>query len=409
MLFTPRMRMAANIGRGAFRVLGNVSRRVANRRKKRGKVRFPRVSKLLTGPNQISQMGMPAQISTTMQTQAAFSQTIGGMELIASIIGMPEGSFSHNHIPLDATNGLAWPRVAMIASQFEKFHVNSASLVYRPTVSTQSTGTVYLAFLPDATVPEPSTAEGMSGIVGCVQTTPWQAAQVECPAQYLNAITRWLFVREDPAYNNDPLGKDNLNNAGTLAYGMLHVDPEQEGQQIGSFHLRYSVTVAQPKVDVDYNLASGVLAFNRMTGLVSVGTSPLRFQPPDVFTKTKISAGSWLFFHAGLARPPLIAADNKWLTCKAINDKLFVYVVPHGRLILRVADIKMFLQFSHILYFSHRSKDILPWYSPNNLPPPPKLPTVPPPDITPVDDTLESFAATAASSTLYKHPKPPVD
>jgi len=351
-------------GRMAFQAALSATKAIAQATQKRRRARgkgpvFPRLAGIAGGSTQVQTVGVPGQFSTTQRNTPPMSQRVAGTELIAPIT--PSGSaFSTYFAVIDATDDLTWPRLCALASQYEKFTVNSLVLIYRGIASTAVTGNIMLAFVPDRNMAAPTSIDEMMSYAGAVTSNAYTSVELPVPQQYLAGITRSLFVR-------DLNSTDNLNNAGKFVWALKDCSVSTV---IGTLSVKYDITVTQPVS----NLSVGAMAVCPVhvdnTNFILTVKGP---RPPIIcndtlygFVKRRRPALFWLIAYdpADVPTKPTITFDGVALPVTDLSPRaaMMAVSIPPGPGAVNVdfaGDDSKYTGYSILM--SHRPGDLLNW------------------------------------------------
>ena len=268
-LADPRVRTAArNAGIATIRALGRNRQRRANQgrwyfgrrvgippRRRRNADASVSTSALLNAVVTSQPVARSAKVATNPTTQTFNAVGVDWLTDVANTL--VENPYVES-FAINPAEPSSFPRLAHIASQYQKYVFNSVSLVYTPSCATTQKGTLYIAPIRDPTAALPTTVLQMRGLSGCKSSAVRDGMTITfTKAQLSNALNG--FYCEAP----DGVTPDLDNVTRTCGRMVLMLDGvAKDDGVVGTLVLRYSFTLSDPKTTPEGAALAGGYRFD---------------------------------------------------------------------------------------------------------------------------------------------------
>lgn len=256
--------------------------------------------------------------STRMRTDPApqvFNAT--GLDWLTDVscVTNPVGGVYVESYPINPAEPWTFPRLSNIASQYQKYTVNSVTLMYTPTCPTSQKGTIYIAPLRNPTDPIPQTPQTMRGLSGCFSGAVREVLTVTFGKAQLSSAFNGFYC--GPPKGIDPASDDVTKTCGRFAL-MLDGVAQADGV-VGVLSLKYSFVLSDPKQSAEGSALTGSYEIDAVNSTsinindVSniVGSPPL-FPFGTLFRKRVTTPMLLLITHEETAAPdsPVVNVDG---------------------------------------------------------------------------------------------------
>nr|AXP98803.1 coat protein [Elderberry aureusvirus 1] len=185
------------------------------------------------------------------------SVTISHRELLGQWNNSPglvvNQGVADNIYRVNPSNGVLFPWLQTLASNFDQYTFGNVSLQYVPLCSTTETGRVAMYFDKDSQDLEPADRVELASMAHLTETSAWAEATLNIPTDGLKRFT-------DDSATADPKLLD-LGQIGVATYGGSGTNP------VGDIFIRYTITFHEPQ-------ASSGLVSTIQTGTGSVNSGP---------------------------------------------------------------------------------------------------------------------------------------
>jgi hypothetical protein len=179
---------------------------------------------------------------------------------------------------LNPSNGILFPWLQSIASNFDQYKFDNVRLSYVPLCATTETGRVALYFDKDSQDPLPADRVELANMPHLSETAPWAESQLNVPVDKVKRFT------------NDNTTADqklvDLGQIGIATYGGGGTNP------VGDLFIHYTVTFfePQPSAGIFETEQTGAGSSNSGPDLISVGgdaiSTVIGFKSPGTFLLT---------------------------------------------------------------------------------------------------------------------------
>ena len=213
-------------------------------------------------------------------------------EYVADVSALSTSAYGIvNSVPLNPGIGSLGPWLALIAQNFEMYHINSLKFHFVSSAPTSTQGTFYMAIDYDAADAAPITKASMLSNQSAIGTSIWNS----CTLNYL------------PLKSADQIGKytRQLAVAGTdiktYDIGILYLAAESAlSASPGDLYCEYDIVLKIPQVPATTALASSMKSSNTGGGVVvssptDARTGNIAIADPE----TPATSGQWRFYAPG--------------------------------------------------------------------------------------------------------------
>ena len=221
-------------------------------------------------------MAAPVAISRTIKgSRPKFSRSSGSVtvthrELLVQVNNtsafLVNGGQRSNVYRVNPSNGLLFPWLSTIATNFDQYKFNSVALEYIPLCATTETGRVAMYFDKDSQDPEPSDRVELANMAHLNENAPWAEGRLRVPIDNIKRFT-------NDSNTSDPKLVD-LGQVGFATYGGGGTNPA------GDIFVSYTVTFfePQPSAGLVQTVQTGVGAQNFGPGYVVTSNTSTDFQ-----------------------------------------------------------------------------------------------------------------------------------
>lgn len=174
------------------------------------------------------------------------TQFVTGTDWLADVSATtaPVGGVWYDSYPVNPAEPWTFPRLANIASQYQKYTCANITLIYTPSCATTQKGTIYMAPLRDPTDPVPETPQLMSGLSGCVRAAVRDRCAVSFRREQMSQALNGFYCGASKGIAPDD--DDKTKTCGRFVVMLDGVT--QQDLAVGTLSLQYSFTLSDPKV-----------------------------------------------------------------------------------------------------------------------------------------------------------------
>lgn len=301
LLANPQVRRAAaNAGLATVRFLGNSRQRRANRGgwyfgKKMGipaKRRKPNPSPLFAVASTSAPVARSGTVTTNPTTQ---NYRATGADWLVDVAVPNDLAPYVDSYSINPAESSTFARLSNIASQYQKYVLNSITLRYVPSCPTTQKGTLYLAPLRDPTSLPPQTVLAMRGLSGCKSCAVRDPMTLTINKAYLSRALNGFYCEPPDGVTPD---QDNaLRTCGRLCL-MLDGVVKNDGI-VGTLSMTYDFQLSDPKTVPEGSALGGYYKWDEYdSASVSLPTTTYDSQGGRP-ALTPFSASMWRKRHVG--------------------------------------------------------------------------------------------------------------
>lgn len=295
------MRFARN---SAFNAAVGAGQRIQQRRRRRGRRQIVRrdLSTVVRRPGMFRNTGRinnkndlrrmvvstsgniaTAVVNTVSQMQVPTVRVESGTELICELQAL-ESKLCQVDEVINPCDPGTLPGLTAIASQFQRFRTNALSVTYTPTAPTNTSGTVYMAFVPDPTYPAPQALSDIINLAGVVSSPVYgKGLTIDIAKSSLQQAYNIQNVQKPV----DPEDQEPLIASGKLMVFLTGVEGNADDMVYGTVTITYSYTFSSKQLTQGANQLNGYVHFD-----VDAGTHlfyPLHYEDYKMITPTDLS------------------------------------------------------------------------------------------------------------------------
>ena len=240
---------------------GRITRRVQNRRRRRGKkVRFPQLPGLMMGGT----VGAPVNTSTSQVSNQKKTETYSGVEQLAAVSASSTvNKFLCIEYNMNVTNKEFFPRMAQMAVQYQCFKVKSLTWSFVPIQNTQTAGTIYMSWTSDPQQGPPTTSVEMTEMSGSKTGSPWLPLSMTISGDMFNRAVNENYCKIDYQSIQNP-----MNSCGQFFFGSEGL--AVASQKLGTLKLSFVIELRKPRLTPTGASLSGHLKLaNGATGVIT--------------------------------------------------------------------------------------------------------------------------------------------
>lgn len=272
-LSDPRFRqVVGNVARGAVRGLGRSRQRRANRKKWYfgRRVGIPprfngrqrqRANRVL---NKVVATSQPIAKSTLMQNIVGKPLPARGSEWLVDVSAHePQNGIAYDWFPINPAEPTTFPRLSVIASQYQRYMPVAVTLVYTSTCSTTQVGNIIMAPIRDPTQEIPNNPQDLAGLAGAVRGSVHDAWQCDLPAEYMSNALNGFYC--SPSKGTSPSDADPMKVCGTFV--VMTDGVEAADGVVGNLQINYQFTLSDPQTKPEGSTLAGKYVMEDLTSV----------------------------------------------------------------------------------------------------------------------------------------------